>query len=393
MLRLFAFLLPVLFGAACAQVSIPLLSQDERLIELSPSAQIFGEMEYDVVALIEQGREVEGHRDLMTEYGGYRYSFARLDSLKKFEAEPQRYAVQLDGGCGRMGALSGRGDTDRYAVHEGKLYIFASDGCREGFLADPTAVLEPQLDPWVAAGANEELLGQERLNGLLEWMGGPKAVDGTQLNWSLDTEVEYQGVLVRSGNYEVIGPGARYRTAYRWKSDVHSKEVADGEAWAHDPRMGKWRMGKAQLRALERRSQAHLLTLLQDRDHEDTLLWAEASDTPGVDILHLASHGFAHRIGIERETGRPLWHEYGGIGSDITFGQIRDSYSSWETVRGLRVPIAWERSFNGEPVTTVDRAAEGWKLRVRHCDQVRATRYLVSPQAPDHGPFGGRRSG
>jgi hypothetical protein len=221
------------------------------------------------------------------------------------------------------------------------------------------------LDAIVVAGANEALLAHELLNSMLDWVGGAEAVDGTELAWSLDTEVEYQGRMVASGNDELLGPGARYRTAYNWDGAVSSKEVADGEAWADDARTGRRQLGFSQLRALERRSQAHLLILLQDREHEDTLLCAEPSDAPGVDILHLASHGFAHRIGIERESGRPLWHEFGGIGSGMTFGLIRNDFQRWEVIDGLRVPIAWDRSFNGEFVTHVDRGAEGWRLSLR----------------------------
>lgn len=219
-------------------------------------------------------------------------------------------------------------------MHDNKLYIFASDGCRSGFLASPSEALEPMLDQKFVA-------------------------------WSLDTEVEYQERMVESGNYELVGPGARYRTDYNWDGAVSSKEVADGEAWADGARTGRGQLELAQLRGLERRSQAHLLILLQGRDHEDTLLCAEPADTPGVGILHIASHGFAHRIGTKREAGRPLWHEYGGMGSGMRFGLVRNEFQRWEVLDGLRVPIAWDRSFRGEFVKSVDRGAESWRMSLR----------------------------
>jgi YHS domain-containing protein len=356
------------FAFACAQAQTPLLS-DFDAWESAPGIVELGSFTYDVVLLLDEAQQIDGKSELATNYGNFRYRFAGAESLRKFEANPARYAVQLDGGCGRMGALSGTGDPDRYAVHQGKLYIFASEGCRTGFLASPETILEPMLDPLVVGGEDEALLAQGLLDGMLNWMGGAEVVDGAELAWSLLTEVEYQDKLVRSGNDELIGPGARYRTSYHWGGETYAKEVAAGEAWSEDPRFGRWQLGYAQLRALERRSQAHLLTLLQDREHVDTLLCAEPSEVAGVEILHFASHGFAHRIGIQRETGEPLWHEYGGIGADISFGLIRDDYQRWEWVDGLRVPIAWLRSFNGEPVTSVDRGAEGWQLSLQRTSE------------------------
>jgi hypothetical protein len=70
------------------------------------------------------------------------------------EAEPERFAVQMGGGCGRMGPLSGSCSPERFAVHDGRIDIFASDawgatttldGQRDESLSGPVDALE--VDP------------------------------------------------------------------------------------------------------------------------------------------------------------------------------------------------------------------------------------------------------
>lgn len=98
---------------------------------------------YDPVLLAE-GREVQGQAALSQERAGYRYVFADEASRSKFLAHPERYQIQLEGACALMaksGAEPGSGDPDLYYVHQQRIYIFATESCRERFQADPAKYL------------------------------------------------------------------------------------------------------------------------------------------------------------------------------------------------------------------------------------------------------------
>ncbi len=72
------------------------------------------------------------------------HHFATAASRKSFESDPERYEIQLKGACAfmaRNGAPPGSGDPDRYYVHGGRIYIFASENCRDSFKVAPSRYL------------------------------------------------------------------------------------------------------------------------------------------------------------------------------------------------------------------------------------------------------------
>jgi YHS domain-containing protein len=92
---------------------------------------------FDPVLLV-QGKEEKGRAELTVERGRYRYAFASEANRDRFLADPAAFEIQHDGACAAMastGAPAGTGDPDRYLVREGRIYIFASDACRESFRA------------------------------------------------------------------------------------------------------------------------------------------------------------------------------------------------------------------------------------------------------------------
>ncbi|MCI0523828.1 MAG: hypothetical protein L0Y75_01065, partial [Acidobacteria bacterium] len=87
---------------------------------------------FDPIELADN-REVKGLENLSVARGKYRYLFASEANKKLFEKSPDRYQIQMGGGCGRMGSLSGVGNPDRYYVFDRRIYIFASEQCRNSF--------------------------------------------------------------------------------------------------------------------------------------------------------------------------------------------------------------------------------------------------------------------
>jgi putative intracellular protease/amidase len=92
----------------------------------------------DPVALI-QGKEVAGVEAFAVRRGRFRYLFADAGNKAIFEASPARYEVQGGGRCVVMPRAPG--SPDLFLVHEGRIYLFGSPGCRDRFKGDPAAFL------------------------------------------------------------------------------------------------------------------------------------------------------------------------------------------------------------------------------------------------------------
>ena len=94
----------------------------------------------DPVALI-GGSEVEGREDLTLESGLYTYRFASRKNLEKFRSDPEHWGIQGNGKC--LMAPSADSNPGIYAVHDGRIYVFASRGCVQDFADDPDYALNP----------------------------------------------------------------------------------------------------------------------------------------------------------------------------------------------------------------------------------------------------------
>ena len=124
----------------------------------------------DPVELV-AGREVPGKPELMIERDGFAYQFATPATKTAFEKDPTKYEVADGGACGRMGPLSGLGDARRYVVHEGRIFLFASDACRAGFLKEPAKHIETEDEK--IFGSNEQVeRGRVLLDKAVAWSWG-----------------------------------------------------------------------------------------------------------------------------------------------------------------------------------------------------------------------------
>lgn len=105
----------------------------------------------DPIALC-AGNEEQGQIEFAAEHEGYVYHFATKARLAAFHQQPARYCIQLGGACARMGPHSGLGAAERFWVYKNHIYIFASDGCRDGFQKAPEACLGQRVARPKAAG-------------------------------------------------------------------------------------------------------------------------------------------------------------------------------------------------------------------------------------------------
>ncbi len=97
----------------------------------------------DPVLLI-GGESVTGSTENVSSDGWYRYHFASSESQRKFLEDPSRFGIQARGSCAGMGSqIEARsGKPEIYTVHDGRLYLFAGEGCREDFQSNPDWFVE-----------------------------------------------------------------------------------------------------------------------------------------------------------------------------------------------------------------------------------------------------------
>ena len=97
--------------------------------------------------LLVQGKEVQGKSALKAIHGDFEYLFSSPETKATFEREPDRYSIQLGGMCARMGKSAGGNPSD-YLVHDGRIYIFGSDGCHKKFAEAPEKYLPRPAAPF-----------------------------------------------------------------------------------------------------------------------------------------------------------------------------------------------------------------------------------------------------
>lgn len=206
--------------------ALPMLSPSPRsalvvaLVLSAPSglAQTLPELALrglDPVALC-KGEELAGDEARSVDLRRYRYRFASEDNRKTFEADPDRWCIQLGGGCGRMGPLSGVGDPARFAVHDGRIYIFASDGCRRGFLKDP-ARFQEIADPIAEGSDAERAAADGLLDRAVDAIGGAERLRALRSVAMRDErEEESAGRKVKTGSSLLLAAPGRIRSESWW---------------------------------------------------------------------------------------------------------------------------------------------------------------------------------
>lgn len=314
----------------------------------------------DPVALVQGVQEVglEAHQ---VTHEGYAYRFKDAVSLARFRAQPDRYAIQLGGACARMGILSGKGRPDRFAVHEGRIYIFASDGCRATFLKDPGRVLET-LESWPDVSAKDQAEAKRLLALAVKAHGGEAALKAVRtLTWER--------------TFEEVAGGKTYQRRVA-KTLTAPGGVAFEEAWdasayryVDAPEGGRFEGGKTTetlsdlQRAWVRRTH---------RWHEPLALLGAALEgkaaiAPGVPlegfpgpILWVHVEGVTTGLGLDPQTHRVIATEHRGWTGGF-LGTVRRGFSGFQSVGPLLVATEAVSRGRQEPWTSIAVDGHRWQ--------------------------------
>lgn len=296
-----------------------------------------------------QGREVEGAAELGFTHFLYKYRFASEASLRTFQGDPERYAIQMGGGCGRMGPLSGRGDPARYAVHDGRVYIFASDGCRTGFLKDPARfVFRPDAPPTADAAAQQA--GAALLQRALAAHGGVAAITHwTTLQIERRTTAKTDAGE-RQDSYLLTVHEDAVRIDQSWGDHRYSTILQkDGGCFVGNS--GKQEpMHDTGARELQLAVMRQPLVLLRRLCGEGAVLTAAGKGKVGdVDVDWLDSFADAARTTLAiAADGKVVQLRYRGRGPQLWYGDEQWTFSDFRSVGGLLLPFHQELVFDGK---------------------------------------------
>lgn len=104
----------------------------------------------DPVAYFTEAKPVAGNKKWSTEYQGVTWLFSSEANLKKFEADPAKYAPQYGGWCATGVSFGFKIpiQPEQWKIVDGKLYLNAHDGAQRHFLKDPKASIARANENW-----------------------------------------------------------------------------------------------------------------------------------------------------------------------------------------------------------------------------------------------------
>lgn len=321
----------------------------------------FGTFKIDVVSLISDGKTEQGKPELAAERQGYRYLFTTQSHLAQFKNNPTKFEVQLGGACGKMAELAGRGSTDRYWIYKGKLYLFASDGCRTGFQSNPEGHIEVD-EARLQTTSLEARKGRELVEKAAKWSGLDKIGKSGSVTYLQESELK-QGnttyavkgttrVNVNGDYYDVTtynGAGFANQIAKGKAVEIDSKGVAD----EHVP---TWK------RALERQRARSLAYLLFNRSSKNLTTKFDGVAN-GIASVLVNLDGATSTLWIEEATGKVISQTIKGRNRLGIIGDVQMEFTSYAKSNGITLPVAWTGTYNGQDSAIHERKV--MKLEVK----------------------------
>ena len=307
----------------------------------------------DPVMLL-QGKEVPGKESIALERPPFIYIFASEENKAAFEKEPEKYVVQMNGACPRMGPGS-RGNPDLWGVVDGKIYVFASENCKKAFSANPQRYFEPKNEPLKitpeSSGRAKELLAKAA-----QAMGGAKldALENIQFTgtWSGPTgDAEFPQSMVYA---------FPDRLRFEQSATMQGRPVtmisvvtpADSFVLMNQGEQRRtFRMLPTTKANTEKDFKRHPLWIVRARKAQDFHAVAEgAVSIAGREAQLIAAdfEGMRLKLAVDPASGQVLRLSYVERGPD-GFGLIEETYSEFKTVDGITLPLVSAATYDGKP--------------------------------------------
>ncbi|MBX3119452.1 MAG: hypothetical protein KF784_10325 [Fimbriimonadaceae bacterium] len=297
-----------------------------------------------------KGHSVAGKADLTYKHGLYTYTFSNQKNLDLFKADPERWGVQIGGACGSMGPLSGRGDGTRFTVYDGRIWLFASLGCKASFERDPANhVDKPDVD--LKPTAEEAKAAKAILDKAVEAHGGWQAISGIK-SFVWETSSPYKtsdgkdAAHIRT--YGMKHPGHFYSGSV-WEGGGAWNWGTTSEGRAHDGR-DTFNLGGQELGYLQRDLIKQPIMLL--RSSRDTTFRAKPVSISSTgyngtgDAVQVQMLGKTVTMILDPKTHRII----ATISRDRASGPytaVTRAWSNYQKISGVEVPMTITVSYKG----------------------------------------------
>lgn len=310
----------------------------------------------DTVILIQQGKETFGKSEHEVIRGRYRYLFSSPETKATFEKDPARYEIQLGGMCARMGK-GVRGNPSDYLVHDGRIYIFGSDECRQRFKEAPEKYLEKPR-PAMSTAAADIAAGRALID---------RIVASHEASAKFASLTTYRERLTQVQKRPAGEVSVSRNILWRFPYDVRQERTmampsmptpfsattvltADG-AWG----MAQGRVSEpppAALVSLQLDLMRHPLALLQMGRHAGTAVAKEPPatiDGTAVERVRIARGGLDVVLAADAKSGHVHSVSYEDRSDEGTVGTYTILYSDLRPEGGILVPHTMRALFNGQP--------------------------------------------
>lgn len=285
-----------------------------------------------------QGNETQGKPEFSFDYLRHRYQFSSAENLQRFTSDPASHAIQQGGACGKMGVLTGKGSPDRYAVVDGKIWVFASDGCRETFLKNKDLYFEKREVP--SATSQERRIARELLAKVIEAHGGQEAVDSiSRAEFTFETPYMDEGVKKTWIEKRVIETKDQAIAETSGNSFFVISQKGTSEGYAHE----HFEIHPEEVRALRASYLRTALGILKEGQHLALKAGAEGANK----TVTYAQGDIVTTVilnGDMRITGVRYRDTYAG-----PFRNVERSFTGYEKVQGVWLPAStWTRIDGGK---------------------------------------------
>lgn len=319
----------------------------------------------DVVHLLQTGKEVFGKAAYATQHGRHRYLFSSAENKALFDAAPDRFAIQLNGVCARMG--SGNGNPSDYAVVGGKIYIFASDECHKLFVAKPERYLPVPAAP-MPTEAGAEAAGRALIDRAAMAHGGPR----------LDALAGYAEAYLDTRTPRPDPP--KLMTIWRFPDAVRTERtfsfngrtstiatiVTDAMGWngpADAPQLQP--VNPVALPELQQQTGRLLIPLLRTRTVAGTRVAALGPSTvegTRVERVRLVRGGVDVTLNVDPTSGRVHSTTFRARGPEAAWGEWTVLLEDYRDTDGVLVPFAERVLFDGVVNATMARTLQSVTL-------------------------------
>ena len=294
----------------------------------------------DPVMLIE-GKEVPGKLAISLVRGQYKYLFESETTRARFATDPERFEIQLEGSCARMGPQV-NSDPDSYTVYKGRIYVFGSQECHNLFVAEPEKYLEPALEE--ISGSPEAFKKAETLiQRAVEAIGGAVKLDSLASYQENATGVTLTRVFpdrIRREQDASFGKNINILIAGEAYTIFHGQEHRSVRP-----------MRENQRQEFERTMSIHPIEILRARKRPDFKAVSRGLVRVADSSLEEVALGFARvraRAGIDPMTGRLMALTYlARNASNGEIGEVTRTFTDFRNVDGLTLPFSWKGTFKG----------------------------------------------